>query len=367
MSKNVIIGILVAVVLLFLGYAAFQSNPSLVTVNPVATSTVDTSNTGGSVPNSPGPVRTPEAPSVETGTNPAVSNSTSLVSGKVTPNGALTTYWYEYGLTTSLGSRTTSQTIGSGFSSITAPGYITGLRASTQYYFRLNASNSQGTTRGSVNSFTTNTTPPPAGQAPSVQTNNASNIARATATINGHVDPQGYQTNYWFEFGETANLGNLTGFTSGGSGQDSIAVSAGLFNLKPLTKYYYRVNAQNQFGTVVGSVLSFTTTGPAGSSQPEVTTNSATGISTSTATLNGRLDPNGADTTYWFEYSTDSLLGNIIGTATANQTMNGADAAIGVKADISGLSRNTKYYFRLLGRNQFGTVTGNVQSFRTNR
>ncbi len=45
--------------------------------------------------------------------------------------------------------------------------------------------------------------------------------------------------------------------------------------------------------------------------------------------------------------------------------MNGADAAIGVKADVTGLDRNTKYFYRLIARNQYGTVVGSVVSFRT--
>lgn len=369
MSKNVIIGILAAVLLLVFAYFGYKgSGEPLLTVsdNPSATVTENPSGASPAQPTSPSaPTPVPSIPTVQTGTGVISSNSTAVLSGKVTPNGASTSYWYEYGLTTTLGNRTVSQAVGSSYSSITAPGYITGLRSNTQYYFRLSAQNKYGVAHGAVYSFTTNTTPPEPGVAPAVQTTNASNVLRTAASINGRVNPQGYSANYWFEFGETSDLGSLTGFTPAGNGRIFASVSAQLSNLKPLTKYYFRLNAQNQFGTVSGSVFTFTTSGPAAPSQPAVSTNSATNIATSSATLNGRLDPNGSDTTYWFEYSKDSLLGNIIGTATPDQSMDGDDTPIGVKADISGLSRNTKYYYRIVARNQHGTTEGSVMSFRT--
>lgn len=365
MSKNVAIGILIVILVIFIGYFAYKSG-AVVPVDTTASSTVNVAVVPAtpSTPSNPSPV--PGAPSTETSTVVILSNTTAVVSGKVNPHGAPTVYWYEYGQTGNLGSRTSNQNIGSGYSSITSPGYITGLKSKTQYYFRLNAQNTYGTTRGATYSFTTtdNTVAPPTAS-PTIQVTSATNVTRDSANINGKVDAKGFATSYWFEFGETSALGSLTGFESAGNSQSPVLVTASLSNLKPLTKYYYRLNAQNQFGTVNSSVLSFTTAGPAGASQPSVKTNSATNVATSSATLNGRVDPNDADTTYWFEYSRDSLLGNVIGTATADQTMAGADAAIGVKADISGLSNNTKYFYRLLAKNQYGTVVGDIVSFRT--
>ncbi len=369
MNKNIVIGVVVAALVVVLLYFAYQSGVTQNATDLTATSTGEVSNPVTSNPSSPSPSAVATAPTVQTGSSVIPSNSTAVLSGKVTPNGLVTTYWYDYGLTANLDSQTTSQDIGSGFNAITAPAYITGLKANTQYYFRLSAQNRLGTVHGAVYSFSTNGTPPAPGKAPVLQTNSVSDIARTGATLNGHVNPEGFATGYWFEFGETRDMGSLTGFTSIGNGQDSLAVVTALTNLKPLTKYYFRLDAQNQFGTVNGSVGSFTTAGPAVPTvgEPKVTTNAATNISTSSATFNARLDPNGTDTTYWFEYSTDSLVGSVIGTATADQTMNGSDAAIGVKADISGLSRNTRYYYRLVARNSQGTVTGSAVSFRTAR
>ncbi len=367
MSKNVAIGVLIVILVIFIGYFAYKSG-EVATVDTNATSTVDVVvvPVTPSTPGTPSPV--PSAPSADTATVVVLSNTTAVVSGKVNPHGAPTVYWYEYGQTSNLGGRTSNQNIGSGYSSITSPGYITGLKSKTQYYFRLNAQNAYGVTHGTTYNFTTtdNTVAPPAAS-PTIQVSAATNVTRDRANINGKVDAKGFATAYWFEFGETSSLGSLTGFENAGNSQSPVSVTALLSNLKPLTKYYFKLNAQNQFGTVNSSILSFTTAGPAiaSDSQPSVKTNAATNVATSSVTMNGRVDPNGADTTYWFEYSKDALLGKIIGTATPDQTMNGDDAAIGVKADVSNLSRNTKYYYRLLARNSQGTVVGDIVSFRT--
>ena len=379
MNKNIVIGVLVGVLILTLGYAAFKnseemnlSNQNASSTNPVGT--VDTQTDGTNQTPAPVVTKTPSAPGVLTSRIVTISNSTAFVSGNVTPNGSFTSYWYDYGLTTDVSmGHTSRQNIGGGYTSITSPALITGLKANTQYYFRLNAENSLGVSQGAVFGFVTNNTAPVPGKAPTVQTSSVSNIGRTYANLNASLNPNGYTSSWWFEYGETASLGNLTTFQSTNNGQTSIAVTTSLANLKPLTKYYYRINAQNQFGTTNGSIGSFTTAGPAAvtAGEPVVKTNAVTNLGTSTVTLNGRLDPHGADTTYWFEYTTDSLLGRLTGTqsintmSTPSQSMNGADAAIGVKADISGLDRNTKYYYRMIAQNQYGTVEGSVVSFRT--
>lgn len=380
MNKNVLIGVLAAALILILGYGAFKDEfrtPLIVedALNNIANQSSSTTGVpsqstnqqpAGTISNIPRPTSpNPAAPTVVTSTEVMVSNSTAFVSGKVTPNGVPTSYWYEYGLTASLGVKTAKQSLGSGYSAITSPAYITGLRADTMYYFRLNAENAYGTARGTIYSFKTNSNPPVQGKAPSVETGGAVNIARTSVNLNGEIDPNDLNTEWWFEFGETTALGDVTNTGTIGAAANRTSVSAIIYDLKPLTKYYYRVNAHNQFGTVNGGIRTFTTTGPAAFTNPLVTTNTAVNITGTSATLNGRLDPKGGDTTYWFEYSTDSRFDRVAGFVTSNQFMAGGEAAIGVKADISGLARGTRYYYRLVARNQYGTSEGNVATFRT--
>jgi hypothetical protein len=125
------------------------------------------------------------------------------------------------------------------------------------------------------------------------------------------------------------------------------------------------MNAQNQYGTVNGSTLNFTTTGPVAPSSPIVSTTNASSITTSGATLSGRINPNGAETTYYFEYGQNPLLDNPIGGRTSAQILNVGNSNVNVTGNLSSLNKNTKYYYRLVGKNSYGTINGSILSFKT--
>ncbi|MFA6608637.1 MAG: hypothetical protein WCT07_01900 [Candidatus Paceibacterota bacterium] len=62
----------------------------------------------------------------------------------------------------------------------------------------------------------------------------------------------------WFEYGETRNLGRSTTAVSIGSSATA-PFSNVLTNLKPKTTYYCRAVMQNQYGTVKGEIVAFST------------------------------------------------------------------------------------------------------------
>src|SRR5690606_15708368 len=90
-----------------------------------------------------------------------------------------------------------------------------------------------------------------------------------------------------------------TGGTALGSGSTAVAYSQDLTGLTPGTTYYYCAIANNAAGNGYGAVMSFTTT-----ASPSVTTLAATGVTSTTATLEGEANPNFAAATGWFRYST---------------------------------------------------------------
>jgi len=366
-TQTAVVGGIVAIVVVA-GLVFYVSQNTGPATN--ATSTPSTGNTGGNTTPTPTPPPTSQAgvPQVVTNSSVAPSESTAVVSGTVIPNGAFTSYWYEYGTTANFGNKTSNQNVGSGYQTISAPDYITGLSKDTTYSFRLVAENQYGRVAGTQYAFrTTLNTPPPVGSAPLVKTVAAGGVSRTTANLNGEVTPNKSVTQYWFEYGQTSDLGQTSAFTSVGDGSAKVLASISLANLDPLTTYFFRLNAQNQFGTVNGGILNFKTAGPSAASAPSATTRSATNVQETTATLRGTVDANGAETMYWFEYSTDSLLGSVLLKATAEKSAGAGTSDVSVTADVSGLSSDTNHYFRLVAQNSQGTDRGDRETFKTKK
>ena len=98
-------------------------------------------------------------------------------------------------------------------------------------------------------------------------------------------------------------------------------------------------------------------------SKPAVRTGGAASITMNSATLNGRVDPNNAETTYFFQYGTTSLFGTTTAAASAGSGANG----LAVSVPISGLAPATKYHYRLVAQNRFGITKGERRTFTTKR
>ncbi len=89
------------------------------------------------------------------------------------------------------------------------------------------------------------------------------------------------------------------------------------------------------------------------------TINSATAVSSSGATLNAFIDPQGTPVTYYFQYGTNP---NALNQSTSSNT---AYSAGQVFANVGNLSPNTTYYFRLFTNNNLNCSGGGVLSFNT--
>ena len=164
------------------------------------------------------------APSATTGPVTAVGPTTATVSGSVNPNGTATTWHVEYGTSTSYGSSTSSTNAGSGTSSVAVSAPITGLTAGTTYHYRMVATNSAGTARGSDGVLTTSA-------APQVVTGAATNVTTTSATLNGTVNPSSRATTWYFEYGTSTSYGTKTPAKDAGSGTSPVAVAASVTSL----------------------------------------------------------------------------------------------------------------------------------------
>jgi hypothetical protein len=94
---------------------------------------------------------------------------------------------------------------------------------------------------------------------PAVTTGGAANVTFQSARLNGSVDANREATNYYFQYGPTIALGAQTPATPAGGGANAVRVSTDVGGLAPVTKYYYRLVAQNNSGTTLGKRRSFTT------------------------------------------------------------------------------------------------------------
>jgi hypothetical protein len=259
---------------------------------------------------------------------------------------------FQYGLTTSYGSTTPTQTqTGTTFRAITAN--ISGLTANAVYHFRIVATNSAGTRFGGDRTFTTLG---PTGS-PVAITNPATSIASFSSTLNGLLDPHGLTTSFHFDYGTTPSYG-LTTAPQSRTGNTYLNIGANVTSLTANTTYHFRVVASNSAGTSTGGDKAFTTLTATGA--PVVTTNAATNITASSATLNGSLDPHGLTSTVYFQYGTTTTYG----ITTAHQSQSG-NTFRNVSANINGLSASTTYHFRIVATNSVGTRYGSDRTFTT--
>jgi hypothetical protein len=100
------------------------------------------------------------APKVTTGAPSDVGKSSATVSGTINPNGQSTTYYFEYGTSTSYGTQTSPADAGSGSTPVGVHRAIFGLNPGTTSHYRLVAQSSAGTTHGADQTLTTPSTTP---------------------------------------------------------------------------------------------------------------------------------------------------------------------------------------------------------------
>ena len=150
---------------------------------------------------------------------------------------------------------------------------------------------------------------------------------------------------------------NITDNRSIDGGGEGNFVSS-LINLIEGTKYYVAAYATNSSGTGYGAVITFSTLGELPSSKPVTATN----ILSSSVTLNGLVISNYLSTVAIFEYGTSVIYGE---TVTALQSPISAIEETVINANISGLSPNTVYHFRVKTTNSLGTSFSDDLSFKT--
>ena len=200
-------------------------------------------------------LQTSGPPIVTTGGATGITASGATLNGTVNANGSLTTVTFEYGLNTGYGN-TVSGVPGtvSGNTGTAVSAAISGLQPGTLYHFRAKGVNSNGTTNGNDNTFTT------LALAPTAVTNPATNVTLSSAQLNGTVTANGGSSTVTFDWGLTTGYGSSIAAIPGTvTGNSSTNVMANLTGLTSMTTYHYRVHAVNSIGTTLGLDQSFYT------------------------------------------------------------------------------------------------------------
>lgn len=212
-------------------------------------------------------------PYVSTNSASSIATNSATLNGYVNANGINVSAWFEWGTTYALGNTTSYNSYGTGSTSFNSGIY--NLNPNTTYYYRAAAQSSYGTIYGSTISFTTSGTSysyPNYGSAPTVSTLLATELTGGTARLNGLVFASNGQTsNAWYEWGTTASLGYKTQVTNVGA-LSTVKHSDYITGLAQGQTYYYRLVAQNSYGTSYGGVNSFVSTPTAYAVTPTPTT-----------------------------------------------------------------------------------------------
>ena len=297
-------------------------------------------------------------PTVNTQPARDITTSSAVLFAAVNPNGGSgTTVTFEYG--TSSGSygdpvTATYNPITNNSPSI-AYASISGLDPNQTYYFRAVAINDgdSSPTSGAELNFKT------LGLAPEVTTQSATDLTASSATLNGLVNPNNDATTVVFEYGNSTAYGQTANAVQNPfTGSTSQAASVGISNLKPDTKYFFRVKANNSTDETIGGNLTFTTSPAAPTVEPQ----EAEAVTDTTATLLAIVNPNGLPTNVTFEYGPTTSYGTTV-EAENNPITGGRKAA---SVSLTGLLPNRTYHFRATATNTVGSVTGPDGTFTTN-
>ena len=188
---------------------------------------------------------------------------------------------------------------------------------------------------------------------PWITTLPATNLTTTSATLQGTVNPQGFGTTAWFQWGTTTNYANTTSVTNAGSGINPVALSTGITSLAAPAIYHFRAVATNSYGVSYGADQSLWL-GP-----PLVTTLPATDLTTNAATVNGSVIPSGPSAQAWFQWG----LTTNYSSATVPVALVSGTIPVAVTNRLQPLLSGYTYHYRIVATNSFGMTLGSDLSF----
>jgi hypothetical protein len=243
-------------------------------------------------------------------------------------------------------------------------------------------------------------TPPPTFSTPTVVTNSATSFSTSgsganetvNVTLNGTINPRGNATRARFEYSTgNASCSSLTGSITTLTTLDyddsdlptlNLVLNGGFesqitFPVTGLTRntnYCYRIlgdyiwnlDTSSAPNTLNGSWVSFYASG---TNPPTVSTEPATSIAGTTATLNGTVTKGTNDANISFCLSatapTTAVLGSCISGLANPSPTSVSSGSVSPTLAATGLSPSTTYYFQVIATDSVGPTHGNIETFTT--
>ena len=327
-------------------------------VRAYATNSIGTSY-GNQVSFATNPATLPVVSSTTTASS--ITQNTALSGGTISNDGGGTVTnrgvcWSSSTSTPTIANTKTTDGIGIG----TYSSSLTGLTASTTYYYRAYATNSAGTSYGTTRNFLTNSISTPTISS----TSSATSITQTTAVSGGTISIDGGSAvtarGICWSSSTSSPTTSLITKTVDGSGIGTFTST--LSDLTASTTYYVRAYATNSIGTDYGSYKSFTTSALTTPTLSATTT--VTNITTNSAISGGNITSDGGVTVTargvcWSSTTTSPTI--TLSTKTSDGTGTGT-----FSSSIAGLTTKTTYYVRSYATNSRGTTYGAVVSLITN-
>jgi DNA-binding beta-propeller fold protein YncE len=171
-----------------------------------------------------------------------------------------------------------------------------------------------------------------------------------SVTLNGSVNPEGtlvsscvfeYDTRPYESESEAGHGESAPCAPSPGSGLSAVAVGAHISGLSAERAYYFRLVASSGFGTS-------RTPGQELFTGPRLAGEFVSGVSSSSVTLQARVDPNGADTQYYFEFGASASYGLDVPVAPPGVDIGSASGMRSLSVHLQGLQPGSDYHYRLV-------------------
>jgi phosphodiesterase/alkaline phosphatase D-like protein len=290
-------------------------------------------------------------PTIVTGTVSA-QDVTALTSGSANANGGTLTLYYDYGSTTAYGQlAAASPSSVSGSSSTSVTGSLTGLTPSTTLHYRLKALDAAGIYWYGAD-MTSSTTAP--SSAPAVLTGTASPSATSAWLSATNISAGGAPATLSWSYGLTTAYGSSLAYSPVFPlGTTSYGVTGNITGLTPSTTYHFQAVITSALGTNYGGDATFTT--PAIS--VTATTLPATGIRSTTATLNGSYINTASSSTLTFNFGPTISYGTSVAAVPVNISTGSVNAV------LTNLTPGATYHYQLVNSPPGGTAYGADMTF----